>query len=114
MTTSYEKFVIDNEIIGMVKNYQEGIEVNEDTIAEEVIAKVGPGGHYLEADHTLKHMRDFRETTISNRAAYDGESNLLPTAKQANKKWKEILADYEEPYLDSVIEDRLKNYIENL
>ncbi|ADL12459.1 trimethylamine--corrinoid methyltransferase [Acetohalobium arabaticum] len=114
MMASYEKFIIDNEIVGMVKNYQSGIEVNEEMIAEEVINKVGPAGHFLEDAHTLQHMRDFRAPEISNRAGYNGEDNLITTAERANEKWKDTLANFEEPYLDSVIEERLTEYMESL
>lgn len=114
MTMSYEKFIVDDEILGMITNYQKGIEVNETTIAKEVITEVGPGGHYLSTDHTLKHMRDFRNPMLSKRDSYKDKDDLISTSKRANKKWKNILTDYEEPYLDSIIEKRLVNYIEDL
>ncbi|NOY09900.1 MAG: trimethylamine methyltransferase [Spirochaetes bacterium] len=52
-----EQFVIDNEMIGMTLRILRGIEVNDDTIAIDVINKVGPGGNYLAEEHTLKYMR---------------------------------------------------------
>ena len=57
MTASYDKLVIDNEILGMVMRAVEGITVNDDTIAYELIKKAGPGGHYVSARHTRRHMR---------------------------------------------------------
>jgi trimethylamine--corrinoid protein Co-methyltransferase len=57
LTMSYEQTVIDNEIIGMVLRVMEGITVNDDTLAVDVIASVGPQGQYLGQRHTLKHMR---------------------------------------------------------
>lgn len=53
---SYEQYVIDNEIIGMIRRIVAGIEVNRDTLGYEVIESVGPGGHYVTEDHTLEHM----------------------------------------------------------
>ncbi|ADL12575.1 trimethylamine--corrinoid methyltransferase [Acetohalobium arabaticum] len=114
MTMSYEKFIIDDEILSMVTNYQAGIEVNEDTVATKVIDDVGPSGHYLQEPHTLQHMEDFREPEISNRAGYTSDNDLIPTVERANEKWKAILADFESPYLDSVIEQKLTDYIEEL
>ena len=55
---SYEQYVIDNEIIGMVQRIISGIKVNEDTLGFDVIEKVGPGGHYVIEDHTIEHMMD--------------------------------------------------------
>ncbi|MGD8621922.1 MAG: trimethylamine methyltransferase family protein [Anaerolineales bacterium] len=56
-TVAYEQFVIDNETLGMTMRALEGIEVNDETLAVEVIDKVGPGGHYLLEDHTVDHLR---------------------------------------------------------
>ena len=52
-----EQFVIDNDILGMAMRVVRGIEVNDETLALDVIDEVGPGGHYLMAKHTLRHMR---------------------------------------------------------
>ncbi|MBA7592345.1 Glycine betaine methyltransferase [subsurface metagenome] len=57
MTASYDKLVIDNEIIGMVMRAVAGIDVNEKTLAFDIIKKVGPGGNYLAERHTRRHMR---------------------------------------------------------
>ena len=57
MTASYDKLVVDNEIIGMVMRAVEGIEVNDRTLALDEIKKVGPGGHFVSSRHTRKYMR---------------------------------------------------------
>jgi trimethylamine--corrinoid protein Co-methyltransferase len=114
MTMSYEKFIIDDEILSMVTDYQSGIEVTEDTIAKEVIAEVGHGGHYLSAPHTMEHMRDFRDPILTTREAYTSDDALVSTAKRANQKWKEILSNFEVAELDPKIEEKLLNYMENL
>jgi len=56
-TIAYEQFVIDNELLGMAMRAVRGIEVNDDTLALEVIDRVGPGGHYLMDEHTMRYMR---------------------------------------------------------
>jgi len=56
MTVDYGQFVIDNEIIGMALKMVKGIDVDEDHIALDVIAGVGPGGTFLDTDHTLEHL----------------------------------------------------------
>lgn len=58
LTASYEKYVMDNEILGEVMRVLKGVEVNDDTLAVDVTAEIGPGGNYLVHDHTLKHMRN--------------------------------------------------------
>ena len=57
MVCSAEMLVLGNEVIGMAKRFIEGIEVNTETLARGVIEEVGPGGHFLQQDHTLHHFR---------------------------------------------------------
>jgi trimethylamine--corrinoid protein Co-methyltransferase len=57
MTASFDKLVIDNEIIGMVMRAVQGIRVDETTLAFDEIKKVGPAGHYVSSRHTRRHMR---------------------------------------------------------
>jgi trimethylamine--corrinoid protein Co-methyltransferase len=49
---------LGNEVIGMAKRFIQGIRVDRDTLARDVIEKVGPGGHFLQQKHTVRHMRD--------------------------------------------------------
>ncbi len=68
MTVSYEKFVIDNEILGMVMRAVEGIKVDDDTIAYDIISQVGPGGNFVTSKHTRKFMRsEHYQPLLSNR-----------------------------------------------
>ncbi|MEA3470055.1 MAG: trimethylamine methyltransferase family protein [Thermodesulfobacteriota bacterium] len=68
MTASYDKLVVDNEIIGMVMRAVEGIEVNDRTLALDEIKKVGPGGHFVSSRHTRKYMRTEQfKPSLSNR-----------------------------------------------
>ena len=72
LSVSYEKLVIDNEIIGMCERVLKGIEVNSDTLAVDMLEKVGPGGDFLGQEHTLLHMMDeFCETGLSDRTLYN-------------------------------------------
>jgi trimethylamine--corrinoid protein Co-methyltransferase len=57
MVASLEKYVLDNEIIGMAMRAVKGIEVNDDTLALDVMKKVGAGGHFVSVRHTRKYMR---------------------------------------------------------
>jgi len=57
LTVSYEKLVVDNEILGMARRVLRGIEVNDDTLATELLIEKGPGKDFLAEEHTVKHMR---------------------------------------------------------
>ncbi len=57
-SVAYEQYLIDDELIGMVRRCLAGVRVDEQTLAQEVIARVGPGGNYVTEDHTVDHMFD--------------------------------------------------------
>jgi trimethylamine--corrinoid protein Co-methyltransferase len=57
MVCSVEQLVLGNEIISAAKHFLRGLEINRESIARDVIARVGPGGNYLADDHTFTHFR---------------------------------------------------------
>ncbi len=68
MTVSYEKYVIDNEILGMVMRAVDGIKVDDDTLALDLIKQVGPGGNFVTAKHTRHFMRsEHYQPSLSDR-----------------------------------------------
>jgi len=77
MTVAYEQFVIDNDINGMATRVLEGIAVNEDTLAFDVIREVGPGGMFLTQTHTRKYARSsefYVPDGVNRRPSTDGET----------------------------------------
>jgi len=100
---SYEQYIIDNEIIGMIHRILDGITVNEDTLAFDVIESVGPGGNYVMEDHTVEHMMDeFFYPTLSVRCNFDvwedrGRPSMM---SRANETVERILTDGDEGLLD--------------
>jgi trimethylamine--corrinoid protein Co-methyltransferase len=114
---SYEKFVIDDEMCGMVKRIQRGYDVNPDTLAFDVIKAVGPGGHFLDKDHTFDHFRtEFYQPQLSNRDDYVSwqEKGSPLSMEAANKKYKEVLETYEAPELPADVDKDLLKFIEDL
>jgi len=76
LTVSYEKLVVDNEILGMCQRVLRGIEVNDDTLATDLMIEKGPGCDYLAEEHTIQYMRDeFYMPGLSNR---DKRETLQP------------------------------------
>ncbi len=68
MTASFEKVVIDNEILGRTHRVLRGIEVTDETLALDLMLEVGPGNDYLGQEHTIQYMRsEFAPNTISDR-----------------------------------------------
>ena len=68
MTVCLEKYVIDNEILGMVMRAVDGIKVDDETLAFDLIKQVGPAGNFVTAKHTRRHMRsEHYEPTLTDR-----------------------------------------------
>jgi trimethylamine--corrinoid protein Co-methyltransferase len=63
--------VLVNEILHNVNQYMKGLPVTEETLAVDLIDRVGPGGHYLQEDHTMKHFREVRYSKLFDRTVYD-------------------------------------------
>ena len=114
---SYEKFVIDDELCGMVKRIKKGFKVNDDTLGLDAIKEVGPGGHFLDKDHTFQHFRsEFYQPTLSNRDDFDSwyTKGSPQSMEAANKKYKEILESYEVPELTADVDRDLLKFIEKI
>ena len=68
LTVSYEKLAMDNEILGMCQRVLRGIEVNDETLATELMIEKGPGEDFMTEEHTLRHMRrEFFVPQLANR-----------------------------------------------
>ena len=63
--------VLIDEVLSMVSQYMRGIRVNDETLALGVIDRVGPGGHYLEEEHTMRHFREVWYSDLLDRSNYD-------------------------------------------
>lgn len=94
---SLEMVVLSDEVIGMTKRILRGIEVNEDTLALEVIHQVGPGGHFLAEEHTLRHFRkEYFSPRFLDRQNYAKwmASGEPPMRERLNKEVRRILTAY--------------------
>ena len=54
-----------------VKHYMEGIPVTKETLALDIIDKVGPGGHYLQEKHTMDHFKKIKYSDLFERQVYE-------------------------------------------
>lgn len=92
---AYEQYVIDDDILGMAMRAVRGIEINEDTLAVEVIDQVGPGGHFLTSPHTIQHMRsEFFYPRISDRRSREAWDSV-GALERARQRAREILAAHQ-------------------
>ncbi len=86
LTVSYEKLVVDNEILGMCQRVLKGIEVNDETLGLDMMVNKGPAKDYLAEEHTIKYMHDeFFMPDLANRDKREGcgeKDDALGRAKQ--------------------------------
>lgn len=113
---SYEKFIVDDEICGLVSKFLRGYDMSDGMFLFDDIQEVGPGGQFLQQDSTFELFRqELRSPLISDRGTYESweEAGRLDTAARAQHRWKEILASYEAPPLDEAIDRALCAFIDS-
>jgi len=107
--TSAEALVIDNEIIDYALRFVEGFEVNDDTLAVDIIDKVGPGGIYLGEQHTVQHFRERWMSRLSDISSYETweKQGSRSIDEVAREKVREILATHEVTPLPEDVEKEI-------
>lgn len=114
LVANFEDLVVANEVFGLARRIIEGFEVNEETLAGEVIERVGVGGNYLTDDHTLKYLRSERfESTLIQpevRAEWEAEGSVTFIEKVRNQA-KEILGKHHPEPLEKQKQEALDDLI---
>ena len=114
-TASYEQLVIDDELAGMALRCAEGIEVSAETLAGEVIDRVGPGGNYLADKHTSKWFRQehYRPKLSDRSARVDWENaGSKDVRERARDRAREILASHEPDPIDPAVWEEIERIVE--
>ena len=113
MTVSYEKFIIDDEIMSRVACIMKGVETGEPDYSREIIKEIGHGGSYLMHPSTMKHCRGFWTPEISTMDSYDNweKKGRMDVTRAANIKFKEILARCPDQIIDPETDQALIRYI---
>lgn len=113
-TVSFEKSMIDYELMGMVRRIHRGIDVNEETLAFDVIKEVGPRGGFLTEEHTFDHFREEHYqpfiSDFRNVAQWETDGRKTVT-ELAHAKWKEMLESYVQPDFPKELDNDLKKYL---
>jgi trimethylamine--corrinoid protein Co-methyltransferase len=116
LTLSYEQFVIDLDLLAMIRRLVQPFEVSEETLALDTIQAIGPGGHFLETQHTMRHYREAHFIPhISLRQPYEQwEAEGAKNAGQrANERCRQMLESYVKPPIEPELEDRLDDFVEH-
>jgi len=113
---SYEKLVLDDEICGRVRRFYEPIQVDQETLAYDVIARVGPGGNYLREKETVERCRtEFWEPPVGQRLGLDEwlSADRPDPVQGAKERWQALVADHEDPPLEGTVARQLDAFVED-
>jgi len=113
MTVSYEKFIIDDEIMSRAATVIQGIEGFESDFSEKIIDEVSHGGSYLTHPSTMNHCRKFWTPPISTMESYEdwGKKGSVDIIQKANTTYKKILSECPGTILSKDIDQELQSFI---
>lgn len=112
MVCSTAQLVLGNEAIGMARKFMEGIRVDTDTIARQVIADIGPGGHFLAHKHSLEHCRNaVWNSKLLAREPYErwqekGEKDI---AQRIQERLADILDTHKVPPIEDKVLTKIRD-----
>jgi len=115
LTIGLEKMIIDMENIAMAQHFFQDVEISEETLALDMIAEVGPGGHHFGTAHTqARYKTAFYPQFIGDRQNYENWriNGAEDAATRANKIWKQLLKEYQEPPMDLSTKEALQAYVD--
>ncbi|MEL7564621.1 MAG: trimethylamine methyltransferase family protein [Dehalobacterium sp.] len=114
LTASWEQMVVGNEIIGQVKRFMKGIRVDRETLALDVLDRVGPGGHFLGDEHTFTHFKGehWAPKLFDRRyhSAWQSDGSLT-LGERARREVKRILDEHKVPELPNSVLQQMENIL---
>lgn len=114
LVSSYEKFVMDADQLGILHKLAEGVTVDENAQAMDAIREVGPGGHYLGCAHTQANFKTaFWRSDLLDYKPFEtwDEEGARDTQTLAAARVAKQLRDYQQPMLDPGINEALHDYV---
>jgi trimethylamine--corrinoid protein Co-methyltransferase len=114
LVSSFEKFVMDADQLGVLHGLAKGVAVDEAAQAMDAIAEVGPGGHYLGCAHTQAHFKEaFWRSDLFDYKPFETweDEGARDTETLAAARVQKMLRDYQQPQLDPGVDAALKEYI---
>jgi len=113
LTASFEKLILDAEMLQMMAAYNKPMEVDREALAMDAVRDVGPAGHYFGTAHTLaRYETAFYSPLVSNWDNFDAwlQAGSITAEQRANTIWKQLLAEYEQPPIDDGVDEALRDY----
>ncbi|WP_416677927.1 trimethylamine methyltransferase family protein [Candidatus Pseudothioglobus sp. Uisw_016] len=114
LCASYEKVILDAEMNQMMEAFLQPTIVNKDTLGVEAIAEVGPANHFFAAQQTLdRYETEHYNPMLSDWRNFESwrDAGSETATQRANKIWKQLLEEYEEPKLKPEVEEGLSAFV---
>lgn len=114
LCASFEKFIIDIDMLQMMAKTLQPLQVNETTLALDAIKEAGHGGHFFGTAHTMaNYTTAFHEPMVSDWSNFEtwSENGSLTAFERANKIYRQKLSDYEPPEIDASVCSTLEAYV---
>jgi trimethylamine--corrinoid protein Co-methyltransferase len=113
-TGSLEFLMFCNEVIGWLRRYFRTLEISEETLALDLIHKVGPDGHFIDSQHTLRHVREDWVPSLFDRLDYHRWAARGATTLQqrANRKVREIIESHRAEPLPAGVQESIESVID--
>ncbi len=114
LVASFEKFILDCDLIQMVKSFLQPLEMTRDALGLEAMAEVGPGGHFFGCAHTMaRYETAFYSPIISDWRNFEQwQAAGAPDARdKAQAVLKQVMAAYQPPEIDAAIELELEAFV---
>jgi trimethylamine--corrinoid protein Co-methyltransferase len=114
LTASYEKLVLDAELLQLLSEVLQPVTVDDDALGLDAIAGVGPGGHFFSAQHTLtRYETAFYRSMLSDWRNYEtwAEDGARTATERAAGIWHRLLDEGEDPPMDPAIRESIDDYV---
>ena len=114
LVSSFEKFVLDVDQLGVLHSVAAGVDVSANGLALDAIREVGPGGHYLGCAHTQANFKEaFWRSQVLDYKPYEtwAEEGGHDTQQLAANRVQAMLASYQQPAIDPGVDEALRDYV---
>jgi trimethylamine--corrinoid protein Co-methyltransferase len=115
LVTCFEKFVLDVELLQLLRRQFTPVSFDDDSLAFSAHAEIGPGGYFLGAEHTLERFREcFWRPALASTENFERwrKNGSHDAAERAGKLWRDTLERYEQPPLDEALRVELVEFVE--
>ena len=114
LCTSYEKVILDAEMLQLMAAFLEPLETDQDSLGLDAMLEVGPGSHFFQAAHTMaRYEHAFYTPLLSDWRNFETwhDDGAVDATTRANRIWKELLAAYEPPPMDPAVREEISAFV---